>query len=293
MLLIWRWICFYPGRPENTGENRPITNLKPRKPSQTPHSPVKNLKVFTRRLHFCLKLFDITTNKLSILLSVADFANHARFVFSWPAWVVCGFPIVAKGSKPHSHQSLLPGALPGGGERRRNYHNFGMQIFKCWAEIVMTASNQAFIPSSCRELQNLPKFLCRATGVRRVGGAGSGQILKNFRKNCPMCLGKLPNHRPAKLPIYFPHSGVKIRANWKFFRPLKTKDSRAPRVRAEYLSLLRRVATRSNSILHCVVPVCGVSSCAFALLCHNSLSQSNTLNAILWDSGKLFANVYL
>jgi len=85
MLLIWRWICFYPGRPENTGENRPITNLKPRKPSQTPHSPVKNLKVFTRRLHFCLKLFDITTNKLSILLSVADFANHARFVFSWPA----------------------------------------------------------------------------------------------------------------------------------------------------------------------------------------------------------------
>jgi len=30
MLLIWRWICFYPARPENTEENQPITNLKPR-----------------------------------------------------------------------------------------------------------------------------------------------------------------------------------------------------------------------------------------------------------------------
>jgi len=29
MLLIRRWICFYPARPENT-ENQPITNLKPR-----------------------------------------------------------------------------------------------------------------------------------------------------------------------------------------------------------------------------------------------------------------------
>jgi len=30
MLVIWRWICFYPARPENTEENQPITNLKPR-----------------------------------------------------------------------------------------------------------------------------------------------------------------------------------------------------------------------------------------------------------------------
>jgi len=30
MLLIWRWICFYPAWPENTEENQPITNLKPR-----------------------------------------------------------------------------------------------------------------------------------------------------------------------------------------------------------------------------------------------------------------------
>jgi len=30
MLLIWRWICFYPARPENTEENQSITNLKPR-----------------------------------------------------------------------------------------------------------------------------------------------------------------------------------------------------------------------------------------------------------------------
>jgi len=26
MLLIWRWICFYPPRSENTEENQPITN---------------------------------------------------------------------------------------------------------------------------------------------------------------------------------------------------------------------------------------------------------------------------
>jgi len=30
MLLIWRWICFYPARPENAEENQSITNLKPR-----------------------------------------------------------------------------------------------------------------------------------------------------------------------------------------------------------------------------------------------------------------------
>jgi len=30
MLLIWRWICFYPARPEYTEEDQPITNLKPR-----------------------------------------------------------------------------------------------------------------------------------------------------------------------------------------------------------------------------------------------------------------------
>jgi len=30
MQLIWRWICFYPARPENTEENQPITNLKQR-----------------------------------------------------------------------------------------------------------------------------------------------------------------------------------------------------------------------------------------------------------------------
>ena len=47
---------------------------------------------------------DLTITKLSIFLSVADFANHAKFVFSWPGWVVYGFPIATKGSKPHSHQ---------------------------------------------------------------------------------------------------------------------------------------------------------------------------------------------
>jgi len=44
MLLIWRWICFYPARPENTEKNQPITNLKPRT-FPTPRSPVKKFKI--------------------------------------------------------------------------------------------------------------------------------------------------------------------------------------------------------------------------------------------------------
>jgi len=46
------------------------------------------------------------TNKLQILLSVSDFDIHAKFVFSWPAWAVCGFAFATKGSKSHDHQLL-------------------------------------------------------------------------------------------------------------------------------------------------------------------------------------------
>ena len=85
MLLIWRWICFYPPRPGNTQENQPITSLKPRIFANT---TVTNNKVkdFAIRLPFCSNLLwckrnELTTNKLSIFLSVTDFANHAKFVF--------------------------------------------------------------------------------------------------------------------------------------------------------------------------------------------------------------------
>jgi len=113
LLLIWRWICFYPARPENTDENQPITNLKPRTYANTTATS-KKVKAFTRRLRFCSNLWckrnDLTTTKQSIFRSVADFANHAKFVFLWPAWVVYGFAVATQGSKPHSHQSLLPDA---------------------------------------------------------------------------------------------------------------------------------------------------------------------------------------
>ena len=51
MLLIWRWICFYPAWPENP-ENQPITNLKPRTFAKITVTSRKAI-VFTRRLLFC------------------------------------------------------------------------------------------------------------------------------------------------------------------------------------------------------------------------------------------------
>jgi len=106
MLLIWRWIYFYPARPDNTEENQPITNLKPPTFANTTVTG-KKVKIapedyFFAQFVWCKRIY-LTTTKLSIFLSVADFANHAKFVFSWPAWVVYGFAIATKGSKPHSH----------------------------------------------------------------------------------------------------------------------------------------------------------------------------------------------
>jgi len=88
MLLVWRWICFYPARPENTEENQPITNLKPRTFANTTVTG-KKLKIH-QKIAYLLKFIRckwdyLTTTKLSIFLSVADFANHAKFVFLWPA----------------------------------------------------------------------------------------------------------------------------------------------------------------------------------------------------------------
>jgi len=83
--------------------------------------------------------------KLSIFLWVADFISQAKLVFSWPAWVVYGFAVATKSSKPHSisnccltHRQV--------GEKAPLLYQFGRQIFKCWAKIVMTMQNQLFIP---------------------------------------------------------------------------------------------------------------------------------------------------
>jgi len=48
----------------------------------------------------------ILTNKLRILLSVKDFANNAKFVFSWPEWAVYGFAIATKGSPPYGREPI-------------------------------------------------------------------------------------------------------------------------------------------------------------------------------------------
>jgi len=45
----------------------------------------------------------VSMNKLSILVSVAGFANHGKFVFSWPVLAVHVFAIAIEGSKPHGH----------------------------------------------------------------------------------------------------------------------------------------------------------------------------------------------
>ena len=103
-------ICFYPTKPENADENQPIANLKPRTFANT---TVTGKKVsFHQNIAFLLKFIwckrnDRTTNKLSIFLSVADFANNAIIVFTWPAWVVYGFAIATKGSKPQPSATVV------------------------------------------------------------------------------------------------------------------------------------------------------------------------------------------
>jgi len=80
-------------RPTNTGDNHLITNLKPRISANTTFT-TERLK-FAPEDCFLPKFVWFTpndlTNKQRILLLVKDFANHAKFVFSWPAWAVYGF----------------------------------------------------------------------------------------------------------------------------------------------------------------------------------------------------------
>ena len=94
-------------RPKNTGENHIITNVKPRISANTTFT-IKKTTVCTRRLFSAQirLIYTDLTNKLRILLSVKDFANYAKFVFSWPTWGVFGFAISTKGSKPYGRESM-------------------------------------------------------------------------------------------------------------------------------------------------------------------------------------------
>jgi len=62
------------------------------------------------------------------------------------------------------------------------------------------------------------------------------QDLKKFRKNFPICLGKLlkQNHRPAKLSYWFSSQWRKNSGQLKILSPRKAKGSCMPLVRAEY-----------------------------------------------------------
>jgi len=95
-------------RPKNTDENHLITTLKPRISANTTFT-TKKLKCAPEDC-FLLKFIWFThydlTNKRRLLLLVKDFANHANFVCSWPAWSIYGFAIATKGSKPSCRESI-------------------------------------------------------------------------------------------------------------------------------------------------------------------------------------------
>ena len=182
-------------------------------------------------------------------LSVADFANHAKFVFSWPAWVVYGFAITTIGSKRRSHQLLLPaGALPDEDERCRHSPNVGLQIFKCWANLSWPRKTNFSFHQAVDSYYFCQSF-CVELYAYEVGWGRLWYDSKNFRKNCSMCLGKLQNYRPAKLSYFFPHSGVKIRANWKFSRP--PQKQRSPWPVLLWLELGTMICWRT--LLHAVI----------------------------------------
>ena len=85
-----------------------------------PQTPVKKLKIPPDDCFFA-QIYTIqaewSNNQYAKhFLSFADVANHAKFVFSWSAWVVYGFAIATKGSEPHSHQQWCTQKISEGGQ---------------------------------------------------------------------------------------------------------------------------------------------------------------------------------
>ena len=104
-------------------------------------------------------------NKLRIVLLVADFTNHDKFVVSWPAWAVYGFALATKGSRQNhvaiSHCWQIRCVTRGGAIGAVPLSNFELQILNGWAKIFMTAHSQLIIPWSFRWL-----IFCRNFCVR-------------------------------------------------------------------------------------------------------------------------------
>ena len=126
-------------RPTNAGENHLITNLKPRISANTTFT-TKKLK-FAPEYCFLLKFVWFTpndlTNKQRILLLVKDFANHVKFVFSWPAWAVYGFAIATKGPKPYGREPIYyhePHIIAKCCWRVAKIINFILNFFRCLPE---------------------------------------------------------------------------------------------------------------------------------------------------------------
>jgi len=148
-------------RPENTGENQPITNLKPWISANTTGTS-ENIKIC---IIFLLKYIWFTrndlANKLRILLSAAGFANHAQFVFSWPAWPIYGPALATKVSRQNHITMTVARRVTRGGKAPYFLSKFELEILDCWAKIVMTACSWLFIPPSCSLL-----VFCRSFCVR-------------------------------------------------------------------------------------------------------------------------------
>ena len=106
-----------PGQKTQRISLSPIQNHEP---SPTPRSPVKKLKIHQKSTFLLIFIWckrnDLTTTKLSIFLSVADFANPCQVCLFMASVNCLRVAIATKGSKPHrhSHQQLLPDASPGG-----------------------------------------------------------------------------------------------------------------------------------------------------------------------------------
>ena len=134
-LVIWQWICFCPTRPENTGENQPITNLKPRTFANTTVTS-KKAKVFTRTLLFCLNLYDVSgmieqPKVEAFFCGLQNSQTMPYLYFRGQRELATGLQLQQKDQNHTviSHCCLTRSQV--GVKGRRHSSNFGLLISKC------------------------------------------------------------------------------------------------------------------------------------------------------------------
>jgi len=249
-------------RSTNTGENYLITNIKPRISANTTFT-IKKLK-FSPEDCFLLKFVWFTlndlTNKLRILLSVRDFANHDKCVFSWPAWAVYGFAIPTKGSKPYGRELFPLSSIWIYGEKtRRMTERYVSWLTKylfitefCFDAIwVLSWVTKILIHGPCLHGMYLfpgrrfptPAIWRSVTVARHVTRGKIGAVF-SLKCDCKYWTNELKLSWPRKAYSF------QQADSWYFANILALKPS------AEYYGLLRSVVpTRSNSTLRCVFGV--------------------------------------